>query len=105
MAEENIVIPDKFQKIKDGNYGCRYCCPGINKIDMNDEVDFRLKLGNGQIETELILGIPEENERDTSNPYLEVYRYYTDEKGIALDGFDQSMRIDIKCCPFCGKKL
>ena len=82
---------------------CRYCKSdeeSINKIDMDNEVDFRLNLGDGQIETELILGLGDEHRK----PYLEVYRYYTAD-GMIHDGFDKSMQVPIYFCPFCGRKL
>jgi hypothetical protein len=84
--------------------GCRYCKSdeeSINKIDMDNEVDFRLNLGNGQIETEVILGLGDEDIK----PYLEVYRFYTGPDGTIHDGFDKSMQVPIYFCPFCGRKL
>ena len=83
---------------------CRYCKldeETINKIDMDNEVDFRLNLGDGQIETELILGLGDEQRK----PYLEIYRFYVGDDGLAYDGFDKSMQVPIKFCPFCGRKL
>lgn len=83
---------------------CPYCDAEDDEIHSlpiaeDGDMDFRVKLGEGELEFSVTLHLEEDQ-----HPFIEIYRYLTID-GFGYDGFDKSMKIPIDFCPFCGRDL
>ena len=97
VEDDTSLYPDTIETIDLDNDCC--CQHDFTALYPEGNEEFNLKLGEGVVEFETIFC-----KDDDGNYYIEIYRSFSIDD-ISYDGFDQSMKLHIDHCPFCGRAL